>query len=349
MPPIQQDIFKFLDLQLVGISLGSWIAALLAFLIVLVILVVVRRALIRRLSHTAAHTHYQADDIALDLLKYTRPYFMFGLALYVGSLFLTLSDQLTSFIHILLIVLVLLQAAVWGSRLIAIFVSRAITRRGEPDLENSAAINLLGLMARVILWVVIFLLILSNIPGFNVSALVASLGITGIAVAFALQKVLADLFASFSIALDKPFVVGDYILVGDQQGIVERVGLKSTRIRNLTGEQLIISNSDLLASRIHNFQRMQERRVAFDLKISPKTPFIQLTRLPDILKSLIDGQPQVAFDQVTFQEIGDNAYRYQVVYRVLSPDYRLYVQIQQAINLAIVETFSHENILFSFQ
>ncbi len=344
-----QAILDFLlHWNFLGVSLAKWASAAAVFLISLVVLIVLRRLMLLRFGQTASHTRFNTHDVALDLLKYTRTYFILAIAAYLASLFLVISPQLMSTLRIIFIALVLLQVARWGSRMIAIYVSDAITRGVEEQRDNTATINLLGILAQVILWVIIILLILSN-AHFDVSTLVASLGITGIAVAFALQRILADLFASFSIALDKPFVIGDYIVVGDQQGTVEHIGLKSTRIRSLTGEQIIISNSDLLASRIQNFKRMRERRIHFTLRLSPKTALEKLAQVPGIVENIITTLPDVRFTRANFSEIGDTYLLFDIVYFTLSPDYDLYMDVQQRINLAILRAFETEQILFSFQ
>ena len=344
-----QAILTFLaSWNFLGILLVDWVQALAAFLITYAVLSVLRRVLLIRLGQGASHTRFTAHDVSLDLLKHTRTYFILVISAFTATLFLTLNDQVSGVLHVVFIALVLLQVARWGSRLIAIYVSHAISRGAEEQRDNAATINLLGTLAQVILWVIIILLILSNAQ-FNISTLIASLGITGIAVAFAMQRILADLFASFSIALDKPFVIGDYIVVGDKQGTVEHIGLKSTRIRSLTGEQIIISNSDLLASRIQNFKRMSERRIHFSLHLSPKTTMEKLAQVPGIVENIITALPEVRFSRANFSEIGDSYLQYDVVYFTLSPDYDVYMDVQEKINLAILRTFEAEQILFSFQ
>ncbi|MDD5370888.1 MAG: mechanosensitive ion channel family protein [Anaerolineaceae bacterium] len=341
-----QDFFK---LSFLGITLDDWAYTLLAFLGVLVLLTAARQVFLNRLSKSARVTQSPTGSLILDLLQNIHPYFVFAVAIYAGSFFLNLEISIASLVRILVITLVLLQAGVWGGRLIAIITTRTIATRQMTDRDNTAAINLMGLLARVILWIMVLLLILGNIPNFNVSTLVASLGVTGIAVAFALQRILGDLFASFSIALDKPFTVGDYIVVGDNQGTVENIGLKSTRIRSLSGEQIIISNSDLLASRIQNFKRMQERRIAFSLKISVKTPYEKLVGIPELLKGIIEAQPLVRFGRAHFSEIGDNFLKYEIVYYLLSPEYSIYMDAQEGINLEIMQVFDKEQVQLAFQ
>jgi len=184
--------------------------------------------------------------------------------------------------------------------------------------------------------------------GVDITALIAGLGIGGIAVALALQNVLGDLFASLSIVLDKPFVIGDFIIVDDLLGTVEHIGLKTTRVRSLFGEQLVFSNSDLLNSRIRNYKRMHERRIVFSLGVTYQTPYEKLAAIPDIIREIIELQEQVRFDRAHFKEYGDFALEFEIVYYMLVPDYNAYMDTQQAINLALYERFEKEGISFAY-
>jgi small-conductance mechanosensitive channel len=215
------------------------------------------------------------------------------------------------------------------------------------DLAGTTTVAALGFISRTVLWSIVFLLALENF-GFDVTALVAGLGVTGIAVALALQNILGDLFASLSIVLDKPFVVGDYIVVDTHQGTVDRIGLKTTRVRSLSGEQIVFSNADLVKSRLRNFKRMQERRVAFTFGVTYQTPEALLTRIPDIVRDIINARPSARFDRAHFQSFGEYALVFEVVYFVTTPDYALYMDIQQAINLGLLGRFRQEGITFSY-
>ena len=190
-------------------------------------------------------------------------------------------------------------------------------------------------------------MILDNL-GFNITALVASLGIGGIAVALAVQNILGDIFASLSIALDKPFVIGDFIIVEDVLGTVEYIGLKTTRLRSLSGEQIVFSNVDLLKSRIRNYKRMFERRVVFTIGVVYQTAHATLERIPALVRSIVEQQPKTRFDRAHFKEYGDSALVFEVVYFVLDSDYNIYMDIQQAINLAIFRRFQVKGIEFAY-
>jgi MscS family membrane protein len=201
---------------------------------------------------------------------------------------------------------------------------------------------------KIVLWSLLGLLILENLTGIRVDTLIASLGVAGVAVALAVQKILGDLFASLSIALDKPFVIGDAINVGDFTGTVEYIGLKSTRLRSLTGEQVIISNSDLLGSRIRNYKRMERRLVILPLGVACNTPQEKLAAVPGMIQEIVEKQDQVTFSRAHLKSLGDFTINFEVVYFLETPDYMRFMDAQQAILLAILERFEQENINIPF-
>ena len=221
------------------------------------------------------------------------------------------------------------------------------TRRSVHDAAGATSTAALGFVARVAVWLVIVLMILDNF-GVNITTLVASLGIGGIAVALALQNVLGDLFSSLSIVLDKPFVIGDFISVDDISGTVEYVGLKTTRIRGLGGEQVVFSNSDLLGSRIRNYKRMETRRIVFGIGVTYEISKQQVLAIPGILREVVEAQPQARFDRAHFKAYGASSLDFEVVYIVKTPEYGVYMDVQQAINLALFERFADEGIDFAY-
>ncbi|MGB3051563.1 MAG: mechanosensitive ion channel family protein, partial [Polyangiales bacterium] len=220
-------------------------------------------------------------------------------------------------------------------------------RQTEEDGANRTTMNALSFIARLVLWITVFLLVIDNL-GIDVTALVAGMGIGGIAIALAVQNILSDLFASLSIVLDKPFVNGDFIVVGDMAGSVEHVGIKTTRIRSISGEQLVFSNSDLLQSRVRNFGRMEQRRVVFSLGVTYQTPAEKLERIPSLIRAAIEAQDSVRFDRSHFASYGDSALNFETVYYVESSDYAQHMDILQAINLRIYRTFEDEGIEFAY-
>ena len=198
------------------------------------------------------------------------------------------------------------------------------------------------------LWSIIVVLMLENL-GVQVTALVAGLGIGGAAVALASQSILSDLFASLSIVVDQPFLLGDFLVVGDMQGTVEQIGMKTVRLRSLSGEQLIVSNHDLLQSRIRNFQRMEQRRVLFNFTVHPDASTDKLASLPGVVREIIEAQKSVRFERAHLQAFGDFGVRYEVVYHVLTADFNLYMDVQQAINLAMMGRMDELGLRIAYQ
>ncbi|UCF65990.1 MAG: mechanosensitive ion channel family protein [bacterium] len=268
-------------------------------------------------------------------------------SLYFGSLILELPVSLKTIMNKLIVVGFLLQGAIWGTGLIQFWVERYKKKRLAEDAASVTTFTALGFVLRLILWSVFLLLILDNL-GVDITALVAGLGVGGIAVALAVQNILGDLFASLSIVLDKPFVIGDFIIVDNYLGSVEHIGLKTTRLRSLTGEQLVMSNSDLLKSRIRNFKRMYERRVLFTLGVTYQTSLENIRQIPAMIKEIVESQENVRFDRAHFKEYGNFSLNFEVVYWVKSPDYNTYMDIQQAINLQIFKQFEENSIEFAY-
>ena len=154
--------------------------------------------------------------------------------------------------------------------------------------------------------------------------------------------------ASFSIVLDRPFVIGDFIIVDDYLGTVEHIGLKTTRVRSLSGEQLVFSNADLLRGRVRNYKRMYERRVVFSIGVVYQTPYEKLKQIPTLIQEIIEAQEHVHFDRAHFRQYGPYSLDFEIVYWVKNPDYNVYMNIQQAINLAIFQRFEKEQIEFAY-
>jgi len=239
------------------------------------------------------------------------------------------------------------QAGLW---LVTIVVAWLDGRRQSTQGDHKPGIGSIGVIrfvARVAVWTLVVLLTLENL-GVNIAALVAGLGIGGIAIALALQKVLGDLLASLSITLDQPFVIGDFVILDEYMGTVEYIGIKSTRLRSLTGEQIVISNADLLASRVRNYGRMFERRVVCTLGVKYETPRERLREIGPRLREIIESQDGVRFDRAHFATYGAYSLDFEVVYYVLSADYNRYMDIQQAINFRVHEEFEALGVEFAF-
>jgi small-conductance mechanosensitive channel len=328
-------------------AVWQWILGGAIVVVVGMILWIFTRLLLRRLSRWAERTPGRLDDLIVDLLGKTKLLFLMVVSLYAGSLAVDLPDVAERILGALSIIALLVQAGFWGNGLISFWIARSVRRRVEDDAATATSLAALGFLSKIVLWGIVFLVALDNI-GVDITALVAGVGISGIAIALAVQSILGDLFASLSIIVDKPFVIGDFIIVGDLMGTVERVGLKTTRVRSLSGEQIIFSNSDLLASRIRNYKRMRERRIVFGVGVTYETPHEKLNAIPDHLREAVEAQPAVRFDRAHFKAFGDSSLDFETVYYMLVPDYNEYMNVQQAINLAIVRRFEDEGIEFAY-
>jgi small-conductance mechanosensitive channel len=286
------------------------------------------------------------DDVGVDLVRRTRGYFLFAVALYAASRLLVITDQARGVIQLLMVLVVLLQAGRWGTGLIGFGVERYLQRSGEADSGTRATVQAVGYAARFALWAVLLVMALGAF-GIDVTALITGLGIGGIAIALAVQNILGDLFAALAIVLDKPFVVGDFIIVDNVLGTVEHVGLKTTRIRSLGGEQIIVSNNDLLKSRIRNYKRMEQRRVVFTFDLTYSTPPGKVHRVPAIVRETIEKQQATRFDRSHFMLFAESGLRVETVYWVLSPDYNRYADIQHAVNVELMQRLAAEDIEFA--
>lgn len=338
---------EFLNSLFIGNSISTWFITIGVTIIVYCLLIVIKRLVLRYIRKFAEKTATQLDDLLADLIANFKRFPMFLLSVYFGSTVLTLPPKVIRFIEIALILSLLFQAGIWGNRIINYFIEQFLLKRGSGASNNKSVPTVLRFISRTLLWSIILLFTLDNL-GINITTLLAGLGVGGIAIALALQNVLGDLFASLSILLDRPFEIGDFITVGDHLGTVEHIGIKTTRLRSLSGEENIFSNADLLQSRIRNYKRMSERRTVFSFGVTYQTPFDKLKRIPAIVKEIIERQKQARFDRAHFKDYGDSSLNFEIVYFVLSPDYNLYMDIQQNINLELFQQFEREQIEFAY-
>ncbi|HBG51369.1 mechanosensitive ion channel family protein [Candidatus Macondimonas diazotrophica] len=337
----------WLELVILGNELRAWLIALGLTLIVMAALPAIKAQIKRRLQARAAQQDAVISRYAVEIVGGTRRSIMLLVAIFVGARALVLPAKIDATLTTLTAVALLLQTTLWALEAFDVWVTRYEQRARARDAGDATIVGLISFVGRTAICAIAVLMILDNL-GFNITTLVASLGIGGIAIALAVQNVLADLFASLSIGLDKPFVVGDFIIVGDMMGTVEHVGLKTTRLRSLSGEQLVFSNTDLLQSRIRNYKRMYERRIVFKFGVLYDTPRDALGRLPGIVREIIESQDGVRFDRAHFFSFGDSSLDFEVVYYVLDPDYTHYMDIQQAINLAMIDRFAELGVEFAF-
>ena len=337
----------FLEWQFYHNSVQTWLIAGAVFVVIGAVLFTARTLLARRLERMAAKTATTADDAIVDLLRRTRYFFIITAAVAGATLFLELPTRALAVGRVLGTIALFLQMAIWGNGLITFWFRNYAERKADTDLSSRTTVAAFSFLARAILWIMLALLALSRL-GYDITTLITGLGVGGIAIALAVQNVLGDLFAALAIVLDKPFVVGDSISVDTMTGTVENVGLKTTRIRSVNGEQLIFSNADLLKSRIRNFKRMQERRVVMTIGVAYDTTPDTVARIPDMLREAVEAQERVRFDRSHFMSYGESALMFETVYFVLTSDYLTFANVNQAVNLAVLRRFTAEKVEFAF-
>jgi small-conductance mechanosensitive channel len=341
----------FLAREFLGNTVSAWLWAGLMAAAVFTAAWVARRILLARARAFATRKATGVAEMLPRLVLRTSVLVVFIVALVVGTLRLTLPPTLERFVQVLVVIMVAIQAALYGAVLVDFAVSEFIRRHKSGNDATDAslattmgAVRFLGL---VILYAAVALLALDNL-NIDVTAMIAGLGVGGIAVALAVQNILGDLFGSLSIVLDKPFVVGDFIIVGDKMGTVEKIGLKTTRVRALGGEQLIFSNSDLLGSRIQNYKRMNERRIVFGFGVEYGTTPEQLEKIPAIVKDAVLHQSRTRFDRAHFKAFGASSLDFEAVYFMLVPDFNAYMDVQQGINLELFRRLKELGVSFAF-
>jgi small-conductance mechanosensitive channel len=334
-----------MNYMLFGNDVASWLVAIGIAATATGALYAVNNVLLHRLRRSAVLTATFLDDVAVTVLAATTKLFMVMMGVYAGAQWLTLAAKPSALLAHGTIVVLLLQVARWGDVGIRNWLEHYRVRRSAQDAASTTSTAAMGFVVRTALWLIIALMILDNF-GVNITTLVASLGIGGIAVALAMQNILGDLFSSLSIVLDKPFVVGDFIIVNDLLGTVEYVGLKTTRVRSLGGEMIVFSNSDLLKSRIRNYQHMQQRRVVFGFGVSYGTSTEQVVAIPQIVRGIVEALPDVTFDRAHFKGYSPSSLDFEVVFHVTTADYTVYMDRQQAINVALLQRLRADGIAF---
>jgi len=298
-----------------------------------------------KLKRLVKNTTTDADDMVFQVFQTIKPPFYLFVSFYFATRYLEFSGTVQQALDVFLIAWAVYQG-VLALQIIIDYTANHLKQK-EKSATSKEAVETLAQIIKAILWAIGVLFLLQNL-GINVTSLVAGLGIGGIAVALAAQNVLGDLFSSFAILFDKPFEPGDFIIVGDSMGIVEDIGIKTTRIRALQGEEIVISNQELTSSRIQNFKKMKERRIDFDLGILYETKPQKLSKIPGIIKEVINQTPKTRFERAHFYEFGDSALKYKIIYFVLSSDYNEYMDVHQDILFNIHARFEKEKIGFAY-
>lgn len=335
-------ITGFFSLEIAGNYLSQYVEAIIAFIVTLVVIKIFKYIVIHRLHELAKKTKTEFDDVLIEAIKRIGWPFYLVASTYAALHFVQLPEMLNTGFRFLLIIVVvyygirIVQSVLgyWLKKAIAVKAGRTVT-------------SFFDTVIKIALWSIALLLILQNM-GFEITTLIAGLGIVGIAIAFALQRVLEDIFSAFSIFYDKPFEVGDFIIIGNDLGTVKDIGLKTTRINHLKGQELVVSNREMTSARIHNYKKMKKRRITFSFGITYDTPLRKMKKIPKIVKNIFKDIKLAEIDRVHFKSYGDFSLIYEVVYYMQVPDYNTYMDTQQEVNLALKEAFEKEKIEFAY-
>ncbi len=336
-----------LDRVFYGNTLGQWSIAGGILAVSALGLWLIERYALRGLTRFARTTQTRLDDLVAHVLAQTKFGLTLVVAVFAASLSLQLAAQGALVLRRAAAIAVVIQCGVWASAAIAYWVEVFVQRMAGEDAEAVTTVSALSFVGRLAVWSIVILLILDNL-GIEVTALLTGLGIGGIAVALAAQNILGDLFASLSIILDKPFVIGDSLAVGEYRGTVQHIGLKTTRLRAVGGEQLVIGNSDLISTRIRNLGRMSDRRASFKVEVTYDTPLHHLEAIPGWIQELVEGQPDTRFDRSHLTDYGAYSIVFETVFYMTVPDYATYMDVQQAIKLGLHRRFNAERVEFAY-
>lgn len=337
----------FFERVVLGNSLEAYLKAATAIAVGIFVLWVIKIVVLRRLNAWAARTSTNIDDFIVNAIeKYLLPLIYFGVV-YLGINGLALNPAVAKGLNALAAVLITFLGILFLNSFIRYAVFEVYLKQQADSALLATRFQTLMPAMSVLIWVIGCIFLLDNL-GFKISAIVAGLGIGGVAVALAASTVLADLFAYLVIMFDRPFVIGDFIILGDYMGAVEHIGIKTTRIRSLGGELLVFSNKDLTDSRIRNYKIMERRRIVFSFGVTYQTPSDVLEQIPQLVKTIIEKQPDATFDRAHFLSFADSSLTFEVVYYVLSADYNKYMDRQQAINFTIKREFEARGIDFAY-
>lgn len=325
-----------------------WGRALLVFAIIFISLYLFRTIILSRLRKLCVKTKTEADEIIIDSIINISPFFYLLVGIWGAIQFLDLPELVEKIINWVTLILVIYYVTLLTQKLSEYIIKRHIfkERKGKSD-SGIIVKGFITQFVKVLIWGAALLIILQNL-GVQVSVLLGGMGLAGLAVGFALQSILEDIFAFFSIYFDRPFEIGDFVIFGEEMGTVEKIGIKSTRIRTLQGQELVVSNRELTSQRIHNYRKMQERRIIFNFGITYETDYQKLKKVNKIVKKIFNNIKKARLDRIHFHEFGDFSLNYEVVYYVLSKDYYEYMDTQEIVNLALFKEFEKEGINFAY-
>lgn len=339
-------MYSFWDKLVWGNAIRDWAIAFLVVLIAILLLRLFQYIILQRLKKFTDQSSNTVDDFAIAVVQTCVMPLLYCLALYFGLQYLSLNTRAQQLMHIGIMVVATFFVVRTITSVISYFVHNFIRSQAEQETRKKQARGIL-IIIKAVVWAVALIFLVDNL-GYDITTIITGLGIGGIAIALAAQTILGDLFSYLVIFFDKPFEIGDFIIVDDKMGTVEYIGIKTTRLRTLGGEQLICSNTDLTNSRVHNYKRMERRRVVFSFGVVYDTPAEKLRQIPSMVKAAIQAQEPTQFDRAHFLSFGAYSLNFEAVYYVLSADYNQYMDIQQKINLQLFTQFAEAQIEFAF-
>ena len=341
-----QTFLAYLEIPIFGNTIYRYMTAAALCVVFLLALWLLEKIIIRKLKAVCSGGAFKRGAVCVDFLQNNAVPLLYAGAIYFAMMQLQLEPGPARFLYAVWIIVLAYQVTRFSVSTL-VYLLQDVWLKKETQTPQRQAFKSIITILRIVLWGVGIVFVLDNL-GFNVAAVVAGLGIGGIAIALAAQTILGDLFNYFVIFFDRPFEEGDFVVFDDYLGVIENIGIKSTRIRSLSGEQIVISNSNLTGSRIRNYKRMSERRILFKLGIVYDTPLEKVKKIPDMIRKIIEKMPNTRCDRAHFKEFGDYSLNFEMVYYVISPDYNKYMDIQQAINLEIFQAFKDEAIEFAY-
>jgi small-conductance mechanosensitive channel len=329
-----------------GNSVADWLVAGVVAVAVWSGLTLLRRLIAARYKRYSTAHHSTPVRLIFYLLGNTKQFLFLAIALYAGQASLAFPPKLQHIVSNFVLILVLLQIGLWAGRSVRFYLEIKEMERGA-DRVFAGSLDIINFVARVLIWSLLILVALDNL-GVNITALLAGLGVGGVAVALALQNVLGDLFASLSIALDKPFVVGDRLNIDTYTGSVERIGIKTTRLRSETGEQIILSNADILKSRVRNYGRMTEQRALMTIRVAYATAGEKLQGIPKLIEGIVREQPNARFERCHLKVLGESWLEFELAYFVQQPKLNPLMDLQQTVIFRIIDEFRRLGVEFAY-
>lgn len=330
-------------------SVKDYLVALGVFVIGLIVLKIFKMIVLAKVKKIVNHTITEFDDLIINTVDSVGGPFYFFFSLFFALKFVSVPEIISRVVYYILLIIGVYYAVMGLQNIIDYGFKKLLKKRQQDDKGkfDPHIINLFRKISRIVIWSIAILIFLQNL-GYDISALIAGLGIGGIAIAFALQNILSDIFSSFTIYFDKPFEVGDFIIIGSDMGTVKQIGIKSTRIQTLQGQELVVSNRELTETRVNNYKKMKKRRIVLTFGVVYSTPVEKLKKIPEIIKKIIDDIEITDLDRIHFNKFGEFSLDFEAVYYVDSSEYNDYMDTQQNVNLAIKEQFEKEEIKFAY-